>query len=94
MLGPTEECCASSNLNRLGFIGDLNRAGVARADGDTAPTSLRGRRSESPTLTALVLEMVALRHQIAVLRRSGTRRPWFRFRDRLFWLWRVMAGLA
>jgi hypothetical protein len=43
-------------------------------------------RSESPTLTALVLGMVALRHQIAVLRRSGTRRPCFRFRDRLFWL--------
>jgi hypothetical protein len=29
---------------------------------------------------------VALRHQIAVLKRSGTRRPRFRFRDRLFWL--------
>ena len=43
-------------------------------------------RSEPPTWTALVLEMVALRHQIAVLKRSGTRRPCFRFRDRLFWL--------
>jgi hypothetical protein len=30
--------------------------------------------------------MVALRHQIAVLKRSGTRRPCFRFSDRLFWL--------
>jgi hypothetical protein len=30
--------------------------------------------------------MVALRHQIAVLKRSGTRRPCFRFHDRLFWL--------
>jgi hypothetical protein len=30
--------------------------------------------------------MVALRHQIAVLKRSGTRRPRFRFSDRLFWL--------
>jgi hypothetical protein len=43
-------------------------------------------RSESPTWTALVLEMVALRHQIAVLKRSGTRRPCFRLSDRLFWL--------
>jgi hypothetical protein len=43
-------------------------------------------RSEPPTWTALVLEMVALRHQIAVLKRSGTRRPCFRFQDRLFWL--------
>jgi len=30
--------------------------------------------------------MVALRHQIAMLKRSGTRRPCFRLRDRLFWL--------
>jgi hypothetical protein len=30
--------------------------------------------------------MVALRHQIAVLKRSGTSRPRFRFSDRLFWL--------
>jgi hypothetical protein len=42
--------------------------------------------SEPQTWTALVLEMVALRHQIAVLKRSGTRRPRFRFSDRLFWL--------
>jgi hypothetical protein len=42
--------------------------------------------NEDPTWTALVLEMVALRHQIAVLKRSGTRRPCFRFQDRLFWL--------
>jgi hypothetical protein len=43
-------------------------------------------RSERRTRTALVLESIALRHQIAVLERSGTRRPCFRFRDRLFWL--------
>jgi hypothetical protein len=30
--------------------------------------------------------MIALRHQIAVLKRSGTRRPCFRLRDRLLWL--------
>jgi hypothetical protein len=43
-------------------------------------------RNEAPTWTALVLEMVALRHRIAVLKRSGTRRPCFRFQDPLFWL--------
>ncbi len=36
--------------------------------------------------TELVLEMIALRHQIAVLKRSGTRRPCFGFWDRLFWV--------
>jgi len=51
---------------------------LQRATGDA--------RSESPTLIALILEMIALRHQIAVLKRSGTRRPCFRLRDRLFWL--------
>ena len=34
----------------------------------------------------LVLEAIALRHQIAVLKRSGTRRPCFRGWDRLFWI--------
>ena len=43
-------------------------------------------RGESRTRTALVLESFALRHQIAVLERSGTRRPCFRFWDRLFWI--------
>jgi hypothetical protein len=50
------------------------------------PAASGDARSEPPTWTALVLEMVALRHQIAVLKRSGTRRPRFRFSDRLFWL--------
>jgi hypothetical protein len=43
-------------------------------------------RGERPTLTGLILEMIALRHQIAVLERSGTRRSCFRLRDRLFWI--------
>jgi putative transposase len=43
-------------------------------------------RGEPRTRTALVLESFALRHQIAVLERSGTRRPCFRFWDRLFWI--------
>jgi hypothetical protein len=42
--------------------------------------------SEPRTLTALLLESIALRHQIAVLKRSRTRRPCFRIWDRLFWI--------
>ena len=44
------------------------------------------RSGEPRTCTALLLEAIALRHQIAVLERSGTRRPCFRRRDRLFWI--------
>jgi hypothetical protein len=43
-------------------------------------------RSEPRTRTALLLEAIALRHQIAVLERSGTGRPCFRLWDRLFWI--------
>src|ERR1700681_4788759 len=43
-------------------------------------------RSEPRTRTALLLEAIALRHQIAVLKRSRTRRPCFRRFDRLFWI--------
>jgi hypothetical protein len=43
-------------------------------------------RSEPRTRTALLLEGIALRHQIAVLERSRTRRPCFRRFDRLFWI--------
>lgn len=43
-------------------------------------------RREPRTRTALLLEPIALRHQIAVLERSGTRRPCFRRWDRLFWI--------
>ena len=42
--------------------------------------------SEPRTRTALLLEGIALRHQIAVLERSRTRRPCFRGWDRLFWI--------
>ena len=42
--------------------------------------------SEPRTLAALLLESIALRHQIAVLERSRTLRPCFRLWDRLFWI--------
>jgi hypothetical protein len=38
------------------------------------------------TRTALVLELIALRHQIAVLERNRTRRSCFRCSDRLLWI--------
>jgi hypothetical protein len=44
------------------------------------------RSSEPRTRIALLLESIALRHQIRVLERSGTRRPCFRIWDRLFWI--------
>jgi len=43
-------------------------------------------RNEPRTRTALLLEGIALRHQIAVLERSRTRRPYFCRIDRLFWI--------
>jgi hypothetical protein len=43
-------------------------------------------RSELRTRTALVLETIALRHQIAVLERNRTCRPCLRPSDRLLWL--------
>ena len=43
-------------------------------------------QSESRTRTSLLLESIALRHQIAVLKRSRTRRPCFRRFERLFWI--------
>src|SRR5713226_2887192 len=53
-----------------------------------APTSraVPVARNEPRTRTTLVLEAIALHHQIAVLERSRTRRPCFRRIDRLFWI--------
>ena len=43
-------------------------------------------RRELWARTALVLEVIALRHQIAVLELSRTRRPCFGPSDRLLWI--------
>jgi hypothetical protein len=48
-------------------------------------TSRRGETNIG-SRTALLLEAITLCHQIAVLERSGTRRPCFRRWDRLFWI--------
>ena len=50
----------------------------------TSESFLAARSGEPRTRTALLLESIALRHQIAVLERSRTRRPCFRLWDRLF----------
>ncbi len=47
---------------------------------------LRERRERRRERWDLVLEHLALQHQIRVLQRSGTRRPRLRPWDRLFWL--------
>jgi hypothetical protein len=47
---------------------------------------LVARSCEPRTRTTLLLEAIALHHQIAVLERSRTRRPCFRRWDRLFWI--------
>ncbi len=52
----------------------------------TSESFLEARSGEPRTRTALVLEAIALRHQIAVLERSRTCRPCFRRWDRLFWI--------
>ena len=54
-------------------------AGSLREVVAAARAAFRGR-------TALIAELIALRHQVVVLRRSGTRRPCFRVPDRLFWV--------
>src|ERR1019366_6075217 len=55
---------------------------MAKATSGALPVA----RSEPRTRTALLLESIALRHQIAVLERSGTGRPCFRLWDRFFWI--------
>ncbi len=52
----------------------------------TNESFLMARSGEPRTRTALLLESITLRHQIAVLERSRTRRPCFRLWDRLFWI--------
>jgi putative transposase len=55
---------------------------MAKATNGALPVA----RSKPRSRTALLLESIALRHQIAVLERSGTRRPCFRLWDRMFWI--------
>ncbi len=47
---------------------------------------LKAIRQQFRARWALVIESIALRHQIAVLQRSGPRRPYFRPSDRLVWV--------
>jgi len=48
--------------------------------------AIEAARAHHRARRALIWECVALQHRLAVLRRSGTRRPRFRPIDRLFWI--------
>jgi hypothetical protein len=78
--------CASSKPGPHGFIRDFEARAVGCGRGDAnrsrGPVGLGEPRSR----TELVFEIIALRHQIAVLKRSGTRRPRFGLWDRHFWI--------
>ncbi len=54
---------------------------------DVLLTLLRSLSSIVKTRAALQIEIVALRHQVNVLRRSVPNRPRLRPSDRLFWTW-------
>src|SRR5215470_14858631 len=47
---------------------------------------LSGVRERLRQRRDLLLELIVLRHQLAVLQRTGTRRPCFRTGERLFWV--------
>jgi hypothetical protein len=68
------------------LVGGFERLAIACLYEDTDQTALPLARSEPRTRTALMLESIALHHQIAVLERNGTRRPCFSLWDRLFWI--------
>jgi hypothetical protein len=50
------------------------------------PRWLSGVRTRLRQRRDLLLEFIVLRHQLAVLQRTGTRRPCFRPSERLFWM--------
>ncbi|MGA9725758.1 MAG: hypothetical protein WBQ86_25115 [Candidatus Binatus sp.] len=78
--------CGSSKLNPRELIGWFGSSGdtLRCMEMPTSPSFSEALGSEPRTLTALLLESIALRHQIAALKRSGTRRPSFRLWNRLF----------
>jgi hypothetical protein len=80
--------CGSSQLDPRELVDGFDGLAVAckRWGPRQAHHSRRAPGSEPRTLAALLLESIALRHQITVLERSRTRRPCFRLRDRLFWI--------
>ena len=61
--------CGFSKLNPHEFIGGFERLAITCVHGDADKRSSPGR-PKPPIRTALMLESIALRHQIAVLERS------------------------
>jgi hypothetical protein len=68
------------------FIGGFDRLAIAAFMEMATSEAVLVARGELRTRTALVLEAIALHHQIAVLERIQTRRPCFRRWDRLLWV--------
>jgi len=80
--------CGSSKLDPSEFIGGFDRLAIACGAWRSRQEhhSRRPQAANREPAPRLLLESIALRHQIAVLERSRTRRPCFRLWDRLFWI--------
>ena len=78
--------CPFSKLNPHEIIGGFERLGIACFHGDRDKRGRPIAGSELRTRNSLLLEAIALRHQIAVLERSRTRLPCSRRFDRLLWI--------
>jgi hypothetical protein len=78
--------CPSSKLYPHGFIGGFTLVAIACLHGNADQQSGSGRPNRTPNAHRAVAGGDRLRHQIAVLERSRTRRPYFRRIDRLFWI--------
>lgn len=90
------EGCPSSKLNPDEFIGGFERLAIACVHREAEKRGTRPLEANSEP-TALPLEAIALRHQIAALEHSRTRRPCFRRFDRLLRIllsrwWREAIG--
>ena len=84
--------CPSSKSHPHKFIGGLEPLALARLDGKADQRSSSGRPESEPRARAvLTLESIALRHHIAVLESSRTRRPCFRRLDLVVALVAAMA---
>jgi hypothetical protein len=81
-----DDTCGFSNPNPHEFIGGFEGLAITCFHGEADKRNGSGRPKRTRTRTKLLLESIALRHQIAVLERSRTRRPCFRRIDRLLWI--------
>ena len=69
----------SQNLVPRELAGGFERLAIACPHGDADKSTSPARPQRTPNPYRAALESIALRHQIAVLERSGSRRPAFAF---------------